>query len=86
MAEEDTLWNPSERESHQSKGERAYNFLAHFVAERPEHSIAVVAHSAWLFHCLNSVVDCGEDKDLSSWFLTSEIRSMKLTFTKNQEQ
>jgi broad specificity phosphatase PhoE len=81
MTEEDTLWNPYQRESHQSKGERIYNFLVHFLLQRNESSIAVVTHSAWLFHALNAVIDCGDDLDLSSWFLTGEIRSMKLTFT-----
>ncbi len=80
MTEEDTLWHPNERESNQSKGDRIYDFLANFLARRPERNIAVVGHSAWLFHLCNAIVDCGEDEDLKSWFLTSEVRSMKLTF------
>ncbi|KAL3921042.1 MAG: hypothetical protein SGILL_002959, partial [Bacillariaceae sp.] len=81
MTEEDTLWNPNERESSQSKNERIYDFLVNFIANRDESSIAVITHSAWLFHLLNAVVDCGDDLDLSSWFLTGEIRSIRLTFS-----
>jgi broad specificity phosphatase PhoE len=77
----DSLWNPHQRESNQSKGERIYDFLVEFLSKRPESSIALVTHSAWLFHALNAVIDCGDDLDLSSWFLTGEIRSVKLTFS-----
>jgi broad specificity phosphatase PhoE len=83
MTEEDTLWDPTTREDTPSKSERIYDFLTNFIATRPEHNIAVVGHSAWLFHMCNAVVDCGEDDDLASWFLTSEVRSMKLTFVKS---
>jgi broad specificity phosphatase PhoE len=80
MSEEDTLWHPTERESGISKSDRIYDFLVNFLAQRPESEIAVVGHSATLFHMCNAVIDCGDDLDLSSWFLTSEIRSIKLTF------
>jgi hypothetical protein len=80
MTEEDMLWNADARESHQSKSERIYDFLVNFISKREESSIAVVSHSAWLFHTLNAVVDCDDDLELSSWFLTAEIRSVKLTF------
>lgn len=87
MTEEDTLWNPSERESNESKSDRIYEFLVDFLAKRPESEIAVVGHSAWLFHMCNAVVDCGDDEEgLASWFLTSEIRSMRLTFTTTSNQ
>jgi broad specificity phosphatase PhoE len=83
MSEEDTLWHPTERESGISKSNRIYDFLVNFLAQRPESEIAVVGHSATLFHMCNAVIDCGDDLDLSSWFLTSEIRSIKLTFQRN---
>lgn len=85
MSEDDTLWNPHHRESSRSKGERIYSFLVDFIANRPETNIAVVTHSAWLFHAMNAVIDCGEDEllDLSSWYLTGEIRSIKVTFSPN---
>lgn len=82
MTEDDGLWNANERESNQSKSDRIYDFLTNFIATRSEYNIAVVGHSAWLFHLCNVVVDCGEDEDLTSWFSTSEIRSMKLTFVR----
>jgi broad specificity phosphatase PhoE len=81
MTEDDTIWNPNERENNRSKSERIYDFLVNFIAKRKENSIAIVTHSAWLFHALNAVVDCGSDLELSSWFLTGEIRSIKLTFS-----
>lgn len=83
MTEEDTLWHPTERESGISKSDRIYDFLVNYLAKRPESEIAVVGHSATLFHMCNAVIDCGDDQDLSSWFLTSEIRSMQLTFQQN---
>jgi broad specificity phosphatase PhoE len=85
ISEEDTLWDPQQRESGTSKSDRIYQFLVDFVAQRPEQELAVVGHSAWLFHMCNAIVDCGEDTDLTSWFLTSEIRSMRLSFTTQQQ-
>lgn len=84
MTEEDTLWNPTHREADSAKSERIYNFLVNFLARRPESEMAVVGHSATLFHMCNAVLDCGNDATLSSWFLTSEIRSMRLTFLDNR--
>jgi broad specificity phosphatase PhoE len=84
ISEEDTLWDPHQRESGRSKSDRIYQFLVDFVFQRPEQELAVVGHSAWLFHMCNAVVDCGEDTDLTSWFLTSEVRSMRISFTKRQ--
>lgn len=84
ISEADTLWDPDQRESGTSKSDRIYQFLVDFVAQRPEQELAVVGHSAWLFHMCNAIVDCGEDTDLTSWFLTSEVRSMRVSFTKRQ--
>ena len=84
ISEEDTLWDPHQRENGASKSDRIYQFLVDFVAQRPEQELAVVGHSAWLFHMCNAVVDCGEDTDLTSWFLTSEVRSMRISFIKRQ--
>jgi broad specificity phosphatase PhoE len=82
MTEDDTMWDPSEFESDRHKADRIYDFLVDFLAERPERNIAVVCHSAWLSHMCNTVIDCGGDTNLTSWFDVSEIRSMKLTFSK----
>eukprot|EP00537_Pseudo-nitzschia_pungens_P005412 CAMPEP_0172360382 /NCGR_PEP_ID=MMETSP1060-20121228/4413_1 /TAXON_ID=37318 /ORGANISM="Pseudo-nitzschia pungens, Strain cf. cingulata" /LENGTH=383 /DNA_ID=CAMNT_0013082359 /DNA_START=92 /DNA_END=1243 /DNA_ORIENTATION=- len=82
MAEEDVLWNPSAFESETAKGNRIYDFLVNFLAERPERNLAVVCHSAWLAAMCNDVLDCGGDENLTSWFGVSEIRSVKLTFSR----
>lgn len=81
MTEEDTMWEPSVWESERHKGDRIYDFLVDFLADRPERNIAVVCHSAWLSHMCNAVLDCGGDENLTTWFDVSEIRSMRLTFS-----
>jgi len=78
--DEDTLFNPHQRESPREMSQRIYDFLVNFIRDRPEKEIAVVGHSAWLFNMCNVVMDCGEDENLTNWFLTSEIRSMRVTF------
>jgi broad specificity phosphatase PhoE len=82
MTEDDTMFTPSEFESERHKGDRIYDFLVNFLAERSERNIAVVCHSAWLAQMCNDVIDCGGDENLTSWFNVSEIRSMRLTFMK----
>ena len=84
--EDDALFDPNKRETNESKSDRIYDFLVDFIARRPEKEIAVVGHSAWLFHMCNAIVDCNHDDMLQSWFLTSEVRSMKLTFLQRKEQ
>jgi len=80
MTEEDSLFNPSKRETGDSKSKRINEFLKYLMA-RPENEIAVIGHSAWLFHMLNEVVEVDDADDaLRSWFTTSEIRSIQLTF------
>lgn len=83
--EEDVLFLHDARETIQAKCERAYEFLVEYIRNRPEKEIAVVGHSAWLFTTLNAVVDCGDDLDLMSWFLTSEIRSMRISFSQDNK-
>lgn len=79
--EEDVLFHDERRETLVEQSERAYEFFVDYIRHRPEQEIAVVGHSAWLFTALNAIVDCGDDDDLTSWFLTSEIRSMQITFS-----
>jgi broad specificity phosphatase PhoE len=81
--EEDSLWSPKERERPVPEANRVYNFLTDFLMHRTEEEIAVVCHSAWLFSMCNAVVDCGGDEGLESWFGTSEIRSLKISFHKD---
>ena len=84
--EEDTLWmkNPNVREPPVEEANRAYDFLTEFLMNREERELAVVCHSAYLFSVLNCVVDCGGDDSLESWFGTGEIRSMRVSFYKQQ--
>jgi len=86
FGEEDTLWNahPTVRELPVDESDRAYAFLTDFIMERPEKEIAVVCHSAWLFSVCNVVIDCEGDEFLETWFGTGEIRSLKLSYYKNQ--
>ena len=79
VSEEDSLFYPDRRETVVEKSERVYQFLVDYIRQRPEKEIAVVGHSAWLFNMCNAVMDC--DESLTSWFLTSEIRSMRVTFS-----
>lgn len=78
--EEDSLWSPTEKEAAIHQSQRIYDFLVDYVRVQPQEEIAVVGHSAWLFTMCNAVIDCGGDEQLASWFETSEIRSMKLTW------
>ena len=67
------------RETLLEKSERIYEFLTEYVRQRPEREIAIVCHSAYLFTLMNAVMDI-EDEGLRSWFLTSEVRSLQMTF------
>lgn len=78
--DEDTLWSPNVRELPLDEGKRVYEFLTGYIMHRSEEELAVVGHSAWLFSMSNVVMDCGGDEALESWFGTSEIRSMKVSF------
>jgi len=74
------MWNPHQRELPLDEADRIYEFLTNFVMKREEKEIAIVGHSAWLFNMCNAVMDI-QDDELRSWFLTSEIRTMNVTFT-----
>ena len=84
--EEDSLWNknPLVREDPVDEANRAYEFLTEFLMKRPEKELAVVCHSAWLFSVCNAVIDCGGDDSLESWFGTGEIRSLRMSFHKEE--
>ena len=83
--DEDDLWDAygDRRETLLEKSARAYDFLQ-FVMERPESEIAICSHSAYLFTLLNAVMDI-EDEDLRSWFLTGEVRSLRVTYRRREE-
>ena len=77
----DTLFLPHRHETALEKANRIYDFLL-FLRDLPVAELAVVTHSSWLFCMCNAVLDMKEDDDdASSWFLTSEIRSLRVTFT-----
>lgn len=82
--DDDVLWDAygNRRETLLEKSERIYDFLTDFVMNRQEEEIAIVCHSAYLFTALNAVMDI-DNEDLRFWFLTSEVRSMKVTFEPN---
>ncbi len=84
--DEDVLWENygDRRETLLEKSERIYEFLADYVRNRPEKEIAIVCHSAYLFTLLNAVMDI-EEEDLRYWFLTSEVRSMRVRFEANDK-
>eukprot|EP00536_Pseudo-nitzschia_multiseries_P007071 jgi/Psemu1/194548/e_gw1.159.123.1 len=82
--DDDILWENYgvRRETLLEQSERIYDFMTEYVKNRPEQDIAIVSHSAILFTLLNAVMDI-EREDLRSWFLTSEVRSMRVTFEVN---
>lgn len=84
--DEDTLWDGfgDRRETLLEKSDRIYDFLTEYVMHRPEREIAVVCHSAYLFTLLNAVMDI-EEEDLRKWFLTSEVRSLRVRFEERKE-
>ena len=79
--DDDVFWDEygERRETLLEKSERIYEFLTEYVRQRPEKEIAIVCHSAYLFTLLNAVMDI-TDEELRSWFLTSEVRSLQMTF------
>jgi len=83
--EEDMLWDPLAREPSVAMSERIYEFLVSFLRYRPEREIAVVSHSAVLFNMANAVMDCNGDDYLTTWWKTSEIKSMRIWFEDKDE-
>ena len=84
--DEDVLWDEcgERRETLLEKSDRIYDFLTNYVRCRPEKEIAIVCHSAYLFTLLNAVMDI-EEEELRSWFLTSEVRSLQMTFLERED-
>jgi len=78
---EDVLWDEfgERRETLLEKSDRIYDFLTNYVRTRKEKEIGIVCHSAYLFTLMNAVMDIS-DEELRSWFLTSEVRSLQMTF------
>lgn len=78
--EEDTLWEPQQRESRESILKRVRKFLD-WLQERPEMYIAVVTHSAFLRN-MNSIFGTGLDdtirEELQRQFKNCEMRTIML--------
>eukprot|EP00927_Polykrikos_kofoidii_P066443 TRINITY_DN62041_c0_g1_i1.p1 TRINITY_DN62041_c0_g1~~TRINITY_DN62041_c0_g1_i1.p1 ORF type:complete len:278 (-),score=44.28 TRINITY_DN62041_c0_g1_i1:167-1000(-) len=83
ISEEDSLWNADVRETQTELADRAYSFML-WIRSRPESEIVVATHSAFLFSLFNVVLVC-EDKGLTSWFQTGEMRSIVVAFEDVQE-
>ncbi|KAL7533498.1 hypothetical protein ACHAWF_004517 [Thalassiosira exigua] len=85
--DEDVMWDEygDRRETLLEKSERIYEFLTGYVRRRPEREVAIVCHSAYLFTLLNAVMEV-EDEELRSWFLTSEVRSLRMTFVDREDR
>lgn len=80
----DTLFMEDQREPPRANTQRVYDFLL-YLRDLPQTEIAVVGHSAWLFNMCNAVMEIDEEH-LKSWFLTSEIRSLQVTFVDKEEE
>jgi len=84
----DTMWenhatkHTNTRESIEDMSHRCYDFLVHFVRQRHEREIVVVAHSALFYAMTNAVLDVNSNDRprLTPMFSQAEIRSVKLTF------
>eukprot|EP00928_Gymnodinium_smaydae_P090095 TRINITY_DN73950_c0_g1_i1.p1 TRINITY_DN73950_c0_g1~~TRINITY_DN73950_c0_g1_i1.p1 ORF type:complete len:307 (-),score=47.10 TRINITY_DN73950_c0_g1_i1:62-940(-) len=83
VEEEDPFWSETKRETPSELSGRGYDFLM-WLRSRPETDIVVATHSAWLFALLNAVVEC-DDKTLTQWFVTGELRSFHLRFEDRME-
>jgi broad specificity phosphatase PhoE len=84
LEDTDTLFIHDRHETAIEKTNRVYDFLQ-YIRQLPQKEIAVVGHSAWLFNMCNAVMDI-DDESLASWFLTSEIRSMRVSFQDKKDK
>ena len=84
----DTMWenhatkHTNTRESIEDMSHRCYDFLVHFVRQRHEKEIAVVAHSALFYAMTNALLDVNSNdrSQLTPMFGQAEIRSVELSF------
>ncbi|RDY06684.1 Phosphoglycerate mutase-like protein 1 [Mucuna pruriens] len=77
-SDEDTWWKANVRETKEELGDRGLKFL-NWLWTRKEKEIAIVTHSGFLFHTLNTFgSDCHPlvKKEISKHFANCELRSM----------
>ena len=75
--EEDRIWTPAHRETVAEMARRGVHFLQ-WLSTRPEGTVAVVTHSAFLLTLFAHVLHCPEE--LRMWFANAEMRSVVLHF------
>uniref|UniRef100_A0A1J3E745 Phosphoglycerate mutase-like protein 2 n=1 Tax=Noccaea caerulescens TaxID=107243 RepID=A0A1J3E745_NOCCA len=78
--DEDVLWKPDVREEDKDIAARGVKFM-NWLSTRKEREIAVVSHSGFLYHTLNSFGnDCVPEvkSEISSHFANCELRSVVL--------
>ena len=77
--EEDPYWGDGlTRERFEQVAHRAALFVE-WLAKRPERTLAVATHSAWLLSLFNAVLLTEREED-RSWFGTGEMRGVELRF------
>ena len=79
--EEDPIFREDRRESKMEIGERIYSFME-WLSERDETHVGIASHSGWLLTLFNGSVETSNES-LKIWFQTGELRSVKLSFEKN---
>ncbi|KAG5414703.1 hypothetical protein IGI04_002270 [Brassica rapa subsp. trilocularis] len=78
--DEDVLWKPEVREEDKDLAARGVKFM-NWLSTRKEKEIAVVTHSGFLYHTLNSFgndCDPAVKSEISSHFANCELRSVVL--------
>ncbi|XP_031377758.1 phosphoglycerate mutase-like protein [Punica granatum] len=73
---DDILWKPDHRETPEEIAARGVKFM-NWLKARPEKEIAVVTHSVFLLHVLNTFGE-GNKSEKSNFFKNCELRSMTI--------
>ena len=74
--EDDVCWTPHHRETPAEMAKRGLEFME-WLRGRPEESIGVVTHSAFLSTLFSEVFDCHEP-GMKRWFENAELRAVRL--------
>eukprot|EP00439_Symbiodinium_sp_Y106_P038950 s1729_g4.t1 len=84
LKQQDPLWS-AQRESQASMVARLHRFFK-WLRTCPEEEVALVAHCSINFTMLNAVVDCSLDPHLADWFVTAELRSMRVLWEEPRKE